>query len=74
MWTASKCIDLRLFVPATGLDEHHNDDTHEDTKEPLKQILLWVKKRGVPYVPKFTVIYEKAMRLAANTRKDLIDY
>jgi len=44
-------------------------------KEPLKQILLWMRKGGgVPDVPPLVVVYEQAMLLANNIRKDVSEF
>jgi hypothetical protein len=43
-------------------------------KEPLKQILLWMRKRGVPDVPPLVVVFEQAMLLADNMRTDVREF
>ena len=45
LWSASKCMDLRLFATLPDDDEEH-DDEFDDMKEPLRQILLWMRKGG----------------------------
>ncbi len=54
MWTASKCLYLRRFATTHG----NGEDALEDMKEPLKQILQWMTKAGVPDVPDIDIIYE----------------
>ncbi len=53
LWTASKCLDLRRFAPAHGQEE----EDFKDIKEPLKHILQWMTKGGVPDVPHIDVVY-----------------
>ena len=72
LWTASKCMDLRRFAELPELDQ--SNDACEDIKEPLKQVLLWMRKGGVPDVPTFNAVYEQAMMLATNMRKDVSDF
>ena len=67
-------MDLRRFAPLPRLDEFEDDDAYDDMKEPLKHNLLWMKRGGVPDVPTFNVIYEQAMKLAANMRKDVSEF
>ncbi len=71
LWTASKCLDLRRF--ATTLDGHE-EDALEDMKEPLKQILQWMTKGGVPDVPEIDNVYEQAILLEDNMKKDIRDF
>jgi hypothetical protein len=49
------------FAPLHGLDKSLDDDAYEDTKEQLKQILLWMQNGGVPDVPTFNVVCEQDM-------------
>jgi len=61
LWTTSKCMVLGRFAPLHGLDKSLDDDAYEDTKEQLKQILLWMQNGGVPDVPTFNVVCEQDM-------------
>ena len=70
LWTASKCLDLRRFAQAHGQEE----DDIEDIYEPLKHILQWMTKGGVPNVPDIDVVYAEGMLLADNMKKDIIDF
>jgi hypothetical protein len=51
-----------------------SNDAYEDIKKPLKQVILWIRKGGVPNVPTFNMVYEQAMMLATNMRKDVSDF
>ena len=70
LWTANKCLDLRRFAQAPGQEE----DYIEDIYEPLKLILQWITKGGVPDVPGIDVVYAEAMLLVDNMKKDIIDF
>ena len=62
-------MDLRRFAPLPG---HEDDqDNYEDIKEPLKQIIKWMKKGSVQNVPDMAVIFEQAKLLARNMEKDV---
>ncbi len=61
LWTTSKCMVLGRFAPLHGLDKSLDDDAYEDTKEQLKQILLWMQNGGVPDVPTVNVVCEQDM-------------
>jgi len=45
LWTTSKCMDLRRFASLPD-DDKELDNEYDDIKEPLKQILLWMRKGG----------------------------
>ena len=70
LWTASKCLDLRRFAPTPGREE----DDLEDIKEPLKHILRWMTKGGVPGVPDIAVVYDQALLLADIMKTDIVDF
>ena len=72
LYTASKCMDLRLFA-AVDVHEHEHTD-YEDIYEPLKQILIWMKKGGVPDVPPIDVVYDQALVLADNMKADITNF
>jgi hypothetical protein len=38
---ASMCLVLRRFAPSPGHEDEHDD--YEDIKEPLKEIMKWMK-------------------------------
>ena len=67
MWTASKCLDLRRFAPAPG----HEEEESEDIYEPLKHILQWMIKGGVPNVPDIDVVYAQTKLLSDNMKTDI---
>ena len=63
-------MDLRLFAPAPGQEEHE----FEDIYEPLKHILQWMSKGGVPDVPHIDVAYAQAKLLADLMKTDIVDF
>ena len=67
LWTASKCLDLRHFAPASRQEEKKI----EEIKEPLKHIFQWITKGGVPDVPHVNVVYAHAKCLADNMKNDI---
>jgi hypothetical protein len=73
LWTASQCMDLRRFASLPD-DDEELDNEYDYMKEPLKQILLWMRKGGVPDVPPLVVVFEQAMLLADNMRKDVREF
>jgi hypothetical protein len=70
LWTASKCLDLRRFAPAPG----HEEEEFEDIYEPLKHILQWMIKGGVPNVPDIDVVYAQAKLLSDNMKTDITEF
>ncbi len=65
-------MDLRRFAPLPG---HEDDqDNYKDIKEPLKQVLKWMKEGGAQNVPDIVVVFEQAKFLARNTEKDVTDF
>ncbi len=69
LWTASKCFDLRRFAPAPRQEEDLGD-----IKDPLKHILQWMTKGGVPDVPHIAIAYAQAKIIADNTKIDIDGY
>ena len=67
LWTASKCLDLRRFAPAPGQEE----EEFKDIYEPLKHVLQWMTKGGVPNVPHIDIVYAQAKILADNMKNDI---
>ena len=61
LWNASRRMDLRRLAELPTLDESEVGDTYEDMKEQIHQILIWMKKGGVPDVPSLDVVYAQAM-------------
>jgi len=74
LWTASKCLDLRLFAPVNFNDDVQHEAIIEGIYGPLNQVLLWMKKGGVPDVPDIDVVYDQAVTLANNMREDIIAF
>jgi hypothetical protein len=54
LWTASKCLDLRRFAQMPTAQDPND---YSDIYEPLKEILRWMIKGGVPDVPDIDVVY-----------------
>ena len=61
LWTTSKCLDLRLFAPVNFNDGVQHEVVIEGIYGPLNQILLWMKKGGVPDVPGIDVVYDQVV-------------
>ena len=70
LWTASKCMDLRRFARLRGREE----GDFEDIYEPLRLILRWMTKGGVPNVPSIDIVYAQALLLANNMKADITDF
>jgi hypothetical protein len=70
LWTASKCMDLRLFAPLPGQEAFDMEEIYE----PLRTILRWMTKGGVPNVPSIDTVYAQAVLLATNMKTDITDF
>jgi hypothetical protein len=70
LWTASKCMDLRRFARLRG----HEEGDFDDIYEPLRLILRWMTKGGVPNVPSIDTVYAQALLLAENMKTDIDDF
>jgi len=70
LWTANKCLDFRRFASAPG----HDEQDSEDIKEPLKHIIQWITKWGVPHVLDIDDVYAQAKLLADNMKIDIDDF
>jgi len=67
--TAKRCMDLRRFAPTPGQEDEQ--DNYEDIKDPLKQIMKWMKTGGLQNVLDIAMVFQRAKLLARNMKKDV---
>jgi hypothetical protein len=65
-------LDLRFFTVVNVHEQEHAN--YEDIYEPLKQIMVKMKRGGVPHVPPIDVVYDQTLVLADNMKADITNF